>query len=276
MRIRWRPLPWLQLPARTSHTPRGSIHAAPHRPCLTAKSFGCVPFTRGKKRPRQNGHLKNGPFESRLLCPQPMRSCCFPPCILPRRCRHFAASVAHAAACTKCAPNSRSEQGCCVTALSQVLISALSWCAHERGSGGAPARGAGGGIGHGRSAPSANVLPQAHGDGATLGRSWAELHIARRRHLSVAPPADRMSSSSSPTRCARRRCAGLDDRLGSSEVCCSTPWPPCRQRFVSGPNKASSILACLTAYRGYKLSCQERQIGRVRNVLERRSQGRRS
>jgi hypothetical protein len=26
----------------------------------------------------------------------------------------------------------------------------------------------------------------------------------------------------------------LDDRLGSSEVCCSTPWPPCRQRFVSG------------------------------------------
>lgn len=99
---------------RTHHAdPRGS-------PCLTAKSFGCVPFTRGKKRPRQNGDLKNGPFESRLLCPQPMRSCCFPPCILPRRSRHFAASVAHAAACTRCAPNSRSEQGCCVTALSQV------------------------------------------------------------------------------------------------------------------------------------------------------------
>lgn len=78
------------------------------------------------------------------------------------------------------------------------------------------------------------MLPQAHGDGATLGWSWMELHIARRRHLSVAPPADRMSSSSSPTRCARPRCAGLDDRLGSSEVCCSTPWPPCRQRFVSG------------------------------------------
>ena len=100
-------------------------------------------------------------------------------------------------------------------------------------------RGAGGGIGHGRSAPSANVLPQAHGDGATLGWSWMELHIARRRHLSVAPPADRMSSSSSPTRCARRRCAGLDDRLGSSEVCCSTPWLPCRQGIVPVSNKAS-------------------------------------
>ena len=97
MRIRWRYLPGCScLRGRRTHhaDPRGS-------PCLTAKSFGCVPFTRGKKRPRQNGDLKNGPFESRLLCPQPMRSCCFPPCILPRRSRHFAASVAHAAACTR-------------------------------------------------------------------------------------------------------------------------------------------------------------------------------